>query len=881
MTEQNQSQGCNFCIRQGLPILLARPAIMSKQDILPVMPQSIHVPVEAQGETAYTLRLLRSGYLNIWDEIGNEWINYYITEEGFYYPLPPDGDVPDNVVSGKIKPCISQPEELAKASLIALPMMPKGMKNGQFWFAWSEVKWTDTIRKQFEEKSHREQYMQRFDMDAWLNNQNTEQALPLAQIENTIAEYNQHAQKSQMRDWSTSLLSRALDGFITYSYRFKTQWFTPTASGEKIETAVQSQIDQLDPRGAIFVLQDPTGILKDLPTLIQYELDKNVYSRPDIERKVALYGAISSLKAGMRTDFERAYTAETEFNDKIARGGVFEYLHVRNKPAIETIYTPVRDKRMSAAADANWAKYQQYYYADAVDDFRLKFQKILTEYNQRVVSPRTKLYLDWFQSSALQYYFQQYFDPNDLLSGIAYTTIVSYCITNMSDKKGSLDFFHQSLLNNLSDPSNILGRALVLNQAILAEKIDEATAQQSIEVLELPWSTIDQNISVSKITLPWSGLADAFAKVIEPQRLASQSVIAIYLGRLATITMKAFDSTISSPKVYAFAIAIGAFQNKEIVRVHEKAKFGHFVKKVSDALIRLSDSNNTLNESEIRRLAHEELKRLRVSGLPMNKNKILDYWVDIDTRELDRVKQLPPQQQERALTKLLRLFSETEATNYAQYRTSMTSGTGKSAIIVSAGGLSVILQSLALFHSADLSDKKTLSEDQFEAHSRFLSGIAGIISGIIGVLDESVQRFVLLRSFKNITAYNTLKTVGVRLGVGAGIVAVAFDIFNAIDEIGKNNYGLFIAYLLSAASGVWLIFAALVSTIPVFGTVIAVLIALGTAIFIAYEGQDNIQKWLEQCWWRRVPKHIPVDKWPEIYPSMWMEMAEFKRAIGQ
>lgn len=148
-------------------------------------------------------------------------------------------------------------------------------------------------------------------------------------------------------------------------------------------------------------------------------------------------------------------------------------------------------------------------------------------------------------------------------------------------------------------------------------------------------------------------------------------------------------------------------------------------------------------------------------------------------------------------------------------------------------------------------------------------------------MDESVQRFVLLRSFKNITAYNTLKTVGVRLGVGAGIVAVAFDIFNAIDEIGKNNYGLFIAYLLSAASGVWLIFAALVSTIPVFGTVIAVLIALGTAIFIAYEGQDNIQKWLEQCWWRRVPKHIPVDKWPEIYPSMWMEMAEFKRAIGQ
>ncbi|WP_336298773.1 T6SS effector BTH_I2691 family protein, partial [Providencia sp. PROV172] len=193
MTEQNQSQGCNFCIRQGLPILLARPAIMSKQDILPVMPQSIHVPVEAQGETAYTLRLLRSGYLNIWDEIGNEWINYYITEGGFYYPLPPDGDVPDNVISGKIKPCIDQPEELAKASLVTLPVMPDGMKNGLFWFAWSEVKWTETIREQFEDKHHREQYMQPFDMDSWLKSQQADQSLPLEQLEYTVAEYHQHA----------------------------------------------------------------------------------------------------------------------------------------------------------------------------------------------------------------------------------------------------------------------------------------------------------------------------------------------------------------------------------------------------------------------------------------------------------------------------------------------------------------------------------------------------------------------------------------------------------------------------------------------------------------------------------------------------------------
>ncbi|WP_337958312.1 toxin VasX, partial [Providencia rettgeri] len=164
MSQINKRQGCKFCTRTGLPILPVRPAIMSQHDILPLLPDNIHVPVPAQGETAYTLRLMRSGYLNIWDEFGKAWINYFVTEGGFYYPLPENGDVPDDVASGKIKPCIDQPAELAKASLVTLPMMPQGMKNGLFWFAWSEVKWTPAVRKQFEQQTHREQYMQPFDM---------------------------------------------------------------------------------------------------------------------------------------------------------------------------------------------------------------------------------------------------------------------------------------------------------------------------------------------------------------------------------------------------------------------------------------------------------------------------------------------------------------------------------------------------------------------------------------------------------------------------------------------------------------------------------------------------------------------------------------------
>ncbi|WP_353241877.1 T6SS effector BTH_I2691 family protein [Providencia sp.] len=876
MSQINKRQGCKFCTRTGLPILPVRPAIMSQHDILPLLPDNIHVPVPAQGETAYTLRLMRSGYLNIWDEFGKAWINYFVTEGGFYYPLPENGDVPDDVASGKIKPCIDQPAELAKASLVTLPMMPQGMKNGLFWFAWSEVKWTPAVRKQFEQQTHREQYMQPFDMDTWLNSQQASQSLPLEQLENTVAEYHQHARKSQMRGWSTTLSSRAVDGLITLSYQLASR-LTPTASGQQIETTANQE---LHPNGAMIVLQDPTGILKDLPTLIQYELDKHVYKRPDIERQVMLYGAITSLKAGIRTDFERVYTATTQHNDRLVKG-IHEYIFSANEPVTETIYTPGRDSRMATEADANWAKYQLYYDEDAVNDFGLEFQQILAKYNERVVSPRTKLYLDWFQSPILLHYFQQHFDAEDLLSGIAYTAIVSYCITNMSDKKGSLDFFASALTHPLSDTSNLLGRALVLNQNTLAQQIDAATEQQKIEILPLPWAKIVQDLAVNKITLPWAGLADTFAQVIEPQRLASESVIIIYLSRLATATMKTFDNVMGSQKMYAFAVAMGAFQNKEIIRVSVKAKFSHFAKDVSENLIRLSDHNGNLNESEIRRLVHSELKRLKVSGLPMERNHILNYCVDIDIKEMERVRQLPTGKQERALSKLLRLPSDTESANLARWRTSITTGAGKSTLVVGAGGLSIILQSLALLHSADLGDKKTLSDDQLEAQSRFWSGVVAVVSSSVSVFDQAAQRFALLPRLQTLPTYKTLTMVGVYLGAGAGIVAVAFDIFHAIDEYDKNNYGLVAAYTLSALSGVWLIAAILSSTVPIFGTVIAVLIALGTAIFIAYQGQDNLQKWLERCLWRRVPQHIPIEKWPEVYPTMWMEMDEFNRALGQ
>lgn len=88
MAQPTKRAGCRFCQRHGLPILPVRPAIMSQHDILPTLPDNVQVPIAAQGETAYTLRLMRSGYLNIWDDYGNSWINYFVTDGGVLLSTP-------------------------------------------------------------------------------------------------------------------------------------------------------------------------------------------------------------------------------------------------------------------------------------------------------------------------------------------------------------------------------------------------------------------------------------------------------------------------------------------------------------------------------------------------------------------------------------------------------------------------------------------------------------------------------------------------------------------------------------------------------------------------------------------------------------------------
>ena len=65
---------------------------------------------------------------------------------------------------------------------------------------------------------------------------------------------------------------------------------------------------------------------------------------------------------------------------------------------------------------------------------------------------------------------------------------------------------------------------------------------------------------------------------------------------------------------------------------------------------------------------------------------------------------------------------------------------------------------------------------------------------------------------------------------------------------------------------------------------------IDTAIYLAIHSRDNIQKWLNQCLWRRIPMNVESANKEvfmsreaadlPVWPDMVMEMNELKLALG-
>ncbi|AMA04328.1 hypothetical protein ACJ69_12060 [Enterobacter asburiae] len=453
----------------------------------------------------------------------------------------------------------------------------------------------------------------------------------------------------------------------------------------------------------------------------------------------------------------------------------------------------------------------------------------------------------------------------------------------MQDKVGVIRHFNDLLSGTPTDVTNILARALILNQDVLAEKLAKATEGFS------DWFAI-----------PWNGIADAFKDGIEKMRDNAAGVAGIFIGLLSGILTKQIAQALESNKVYGCLVAMGAITNKALVPLEKTGKYKEFVSEVVMQLAKESGLDSRVNKDSLRHYVRRELRRLRIDGLPVEVEETKKFLVMVDIDKVHEMASLPPKERAIALSKLLRTSADVEAQQFSRWQGAVQRGVTKAgqAMPFTLGVCSGILQVAALFISADIHNKKTLTADQGEAHSRFWAGVLGLGSTTLGIIETGIKQFRLfanaasrLRVFSSETFLRWVGYVGKALGVVAGVIAAGYDLYHAFNELNKGHIGLFVAYGMSGLAGLWLA-VAVVWAIPVIGTFIAVAILIGTTIYLAFQNRDNIQKWLVQCLWRRIPvgtdytkenqekyKKIEAAELP-VWPTMKMEMDELKLALG-
>lgn len=849
-------KGCSFCRRVGLPILPVRPSVMEKNDCLPALPGSITVPVAAEGDTEYTARLLRQGFLYIWDEYVRGWINYYVTGDGYFYPLPKDSSVTPRLASGEMKPCITHPEELATASLVTLPVMPAGMPNGIFWFCWSEEQWTKAVRQRYEEALQQglPHDMQRFDMDAWLMTHSGPQALPFSLLPDTVAEYNPGLARSTMKTWTPCPLKA-----------------TDHHSAADLQKAAETLHAG---NGVLLVLQDPVAATMEISALTDWRMDQAFTSNPRFKRGIALTSMLGSIEQAMRIQFEHSAEVSDERAERRVRYGTETPAGPRfPAPEVADRLHDLHEESRADRVDEVWLnQYEKYIDRAQQQVFIQSFVASLTDYNQQVIVPVTRMYLNWLESRTMKDYFIRHFDTACVHSGARYIQTVCKCLTGMTDKKGVMDYIDQQLNQAVPTQDNYLLRAVFFNHDAWIARSDA-----EIKTGKDWWAT-----------LSWDRLADAGKEYSEKY----SGVILLGLEKLSYLwqapLMKSIGLMMKGTPV-RFAIALLAMQGKMFIPVTVQTGTKHYVNAMTRGMAGLLEMNGRTGGQLYSAMRKEAMLMLR--NMPEGTvNAALPAIIDVDA-----ARALSTQPKAERLAKLKTVLRSEDEIVEMLFPKSMRSALARAqgpagsemAKEITRHGLPLAGSVFSAYFQCmvlHLAWEKGGWPGEMKEQVRFASNAAMASAAVMEVLKRVLTPLAQLElpSVASSMLNPVLKFVSASawgwIGYGAGMIYAMLEFYEGAVDINNRQFDTGIAHLISglgvalmtAAGGkaitvqllLWAGFSEMAlggSALLTFilgpaGLLIGALLILGSGAWLISQTRNPVQDWLLSMKWRRIPE---------------------------
>lgn len=822
---------CETCKKEGLPLLLTRYAVHTTETKTPVLGGKLGgdpltlIPLGAHAQ--YGLRLLRSGYVYVYDEARKDWGEYFVTADGFLTKLPPRPKTGNRPAPATLFAC-ARNGAAPLAGVITI-RNPKHATN--LWIGFSDVEWTDATLAKHNVVGYRVKHMTKVVVSGGKVAEQPHTA-PIEQVDMLVPEFKLDA----------NTVNKQVTPWVPFQFNSR------AAGVESFKAAVQ----QARPQGgaAIVALHDPVGLAMEIAALAESRKVTFMPEEKDTKPRFAA-SAIASMETAIKEQAElgeviaaeelatRAEEGPGAWNPNAALAGIggdYEEAERWRKSV-----TPAHLRRV---ADQTWRKYthkangQPRFDAAASKNWLNAYNGKFKSFDAEYIAPLAKAHAAWMTHRCLIEQMTCNHDETNPADGVAYTDIVGKLLRYTEDKQPSYDLYLSWLKRGEFVAENLVMRALAFNQTALIEKLKQADAAP-----------------VDGRAFPSDAVAGAITAFIEKMPASANERLIALLAGISGPALKYWDDFNAGKVGTKAAAALAGVSGKQFVRLPINGNKGQFIQAYVRQLYRL-DPNLKANPNQLQKAVAAQVKLLEIHGVPTQAKSKLGWYVLLD-REIvagATSKNLAGQALADEVAKAIRKPEDLQKIDLAR--------AAKVKTVAAAGGTMLAGLLMAFNYTMLLDDvEKGMSHEKTEAIGKLWAGriaIGGFVAERVGDGLEKLGETRLKNMMGRYGAYvpQALKIVGRFAGFGVGVVLGLWDVSKGWGEIktGDTN-GLAGAYFVSGAAGI-----AVATTLLLVGmntlalgpigwilVAVAVVAWLVATLFIEMNKDNPLQEWLSRC----------------------------------
>lgn len=920
---------CPNCTKFGLPILPLRYAV-ARDDVKEKAPplvapfgdgvNDVRLPA---GVARYTLRTLRQGYLYVFNDMRGRWSAYQVAEDGVLFqfdirdrsppPATSEDDAPKEVCSRHGNPPLSQ-----------CILVPDAANATILWMAFSDVAWTPEVFKRYSSRNYRKKHMRQIDVGAWFRgkgNRTQPHMDRLDKLVDRVSEYHFEppAEESQSPEQiaehekrnaalppeERSILLETVTIRPYPACDYSPHDFKNCKSGADAMTAAANQAGaQWGYPPAMVALDDPLGITMELATMMSFQFDRFM-ARPQFERPLAISAILRSLEDTIRSNAElekiksrkEAAVSELEYWRNIPwttgegprdpnryRAEVGHYDRMQNDPtyraewqakvadAEQTAVDSLTPEDLKRSAESAWARYRKKLRRDQPQLWsRNTFEPELRKLDRTMIVPLARAHNAWMESDALLLYFDGNFDDQNIESGIAFVDAVLLCVQDSQQNAVSFDKYRACLSAAKVDEKNYFLRAMAYNQKEILDGLKAAVSKDGIPVRDLP-------------SVPWKSIISLYQKSLKDVNVVAEeggnSSVARLIVALAGPVMKALDDAVDK-SVGALVVALGGMGKAPVVYMQATGfvsdMLDDFVAKLQQEIPALNKVDPALLKDRIKIKTRGGNRTMTPAGKGRwNMQVRFDRFTlgNITEKTVKKSPSTALNQVERAIMASRDALPDNAAQRWrAMFNTNFKLGVVQG-----------LFQLWSTFSAAKALDG-AMAHRQEENGWKFTAAVAGSVGAFAtaagDVIEGSYKIGGRLAPAMNGFWHRALQYTARAVGLFAAVVLAFWDLKNMWAEARQGNVGMAALYLASGIAGIgaallltgWLKFTLLGLTATGWGLLLAAIV-LVVGLLIAYFKDDDLQDWMERCFFGAF---APSDR----YVALDEELEQFKIATKQ